>query len=91
MDREESESVLCGLVADMEDGGVPSYIAEAAELISEALKFEADEMFESSLASYRAAIGKLLSSVQSDPDTQRQAQVKRRIAQYISKAEQIGK
>lgn len=55
----------------------------------------------------REAIGKLLSEVQGDPDLTRQAQVvfklqgvfvksfvfqvKRRIAQYISKAEQIGK
>ena len=35
--------------------------------------------------------GGLLSNVQSDPDTGRQAQVKRRIAQYITKAEQLGK
>ena len=52
---------------------------------------EAKELFEASLSSYRSAIGKLLSCVQSDPDQGRQAQVKRRIAQYISKAEQIGK
>ena len=35
--------------------------------------------------------GGLLTSVQADPDPVRQGQVKRRIAQYISKAEQLGK
>ena len=36
-------------------------------------------------------LGGLLSNVQSDPDPARQAKVKRRIAQYISKAEELGK
>ena len=36
-------------------------------------------------------VGGLLSNVQSDPDPARQAKVKRRIAQYISKAEELGK
>ena len=35
--------------------------------------------------------GKLLSEVQSDPDFARQASVKKRVAQYISKAEQLGR
>jgi len=87
----ESVENLCKLVAEMPESDIPQYISEAAELISEALRFEADEQFEASLSAYRSAIGKLLSSVQTDPDLARQAQVKRRIAQYISKAEQIGK
>jgi hypothetical protein len=139
-DEEEGQEdsavgTLCRLVAGMPENTIPPYIAEAAELISQALKFEADEQFEASLGAYRcalrrrsrtcmvfrAAIGKLLSCVQSDPDSVRQAQVaapnptpskleplpilsfvptfltivgpqvKRRIAQYIGKAEQIGK
>jgi len=88
---EESVGNLCRLVAEMPESDIPPYIAEAAEMISAALRLEAEERLEDSLAAYRAAIGKLLSSVQADPDTTRQAQVKRRIAQYISKAEQIGK
>ena len=36
-------------------------------------------------------LGKLLSSVQADPDATRKAAVKKRVAQYISKAEQLGK
>jgi len=36
-------------------------------------------------------LGKLLSSVQADPDATRRAAVKKRVAQYISKAEQLGK
>jgi len=87
----ESVENLCKLVAEMPESDIPQYISEAAELISEALRFEADEQFEASLSAYRSAIGKLLSSVQTDPDLARQAQVKRRIAQYISKAEQIVK
>ena len=78
-------------VAEMPESDIPEYISDAAELISAALNYEAVEDYESSLSSYRSAIGKLLSSVQDDPDTSRQAQVKRRIAQYISKAEQLGK
>jgi len=90
-DVQESVDNLCKLVAEMPESDIPEYISEAAELISAALRFEAEEQFEASLSSYRSAIGKLLSCVQSDPDLGRQAQVKRRIAQYISKAEQIVK
>jgi len=90
-DAQESVDNLCKLVAEMPESDIPEYISEAAEMISAALNHEAAEDYESSLCSYRAAIGKLLSCVQSDPDQARQAQVKRRIAQYITKAEQIGK
>jgi hypothetical protein len=90
-DAQESVENLCKLVAEMPESDIPEYISEAAEMISAALNHEVAEDYESSLCSYRAAIGKLLSSVQSDPDQARQAQVKRRIAQYITKAEQIGK
>jgi len=89
-DEEEAEP-LTHLVSEMPESDIPAYIAEAAELISSALRFEAEERLEESVAAYREAIGKLLSEVQGDPDVTRQAQVKRRIAQYISKAEQIGK
>ena len=90
-DVQQSVENLCQLVAEMPESDIPEYISEAAEHISAALSYEAEEQFEASLSSYRSAIGKLLSCVQTDPDTARQAQVKRRIAQYISKAEQIGK
>ena len=91
---------------------VPAYITAAAEHISCALRHEAEDDIEQSLAAYRAAIGGvlwspsrrqcnvtayinvaggLLTAVQDDPDPVRQGQVKRRIAQYISKAEQLGK
>jgi len=70
---------------------LPDYIKAAAEHISSALRHEAEEEIEQSLAAYRAAIGGLLTNVQSDPEPARQAQVKRRIAQYISKAEQLVK
>merc|ERR1719418_184097 len=90
------------IVADMADlttedatvdtsPAVPAYITAAAEHISCALRHEAEDDIEQSLAAYRAAIGGLLTSVQDDPDPVRQGQVKRRIAQYISKAEQLGK
>lgn len=87
--NEQSTINLEKLVEETSD--IPNYISEAAEMISSAMSFEAEEQFDKSLSSYRSAIGKLLSNVQSDPDLARQAQVKRRIAQYISKAEQIGK
>jgi len=89
--EEEEAEPLSHLVSEMPESDIPAYIAEAAELISSALSFEAEERLEESVAAYREAIGKLLSEVQGDPDVTRQAQVKRRIAQYISKAEQIGK
>jgi len=72
-----------------EDGTLPSYITEAAVVISEALVLEAEEKFTESVEAYRSAIGKLLGGVQSDPDLMRQASVKKRVAQYISKAEQL--
>ena len=81
-----------GVPTQSEEGEeTPQYISQAAEQISAALNYEAEEQLEASLAAYRKAIGILLSSVQTDPDSERQAKVKRRIAQYISKAEQIGK
>ena len=93
-----SEQNLASLVSGMseletEEAGLvlPDYIRMAAEHVSSALRHEAEEEIEQSLAAYRAAIGGLLTNVQSDPDLARQAQVKRRIAQYISKAEQLGK
>merc|ERR1719490_485077 len=78
-DEEEAEP-LTHLVSEMPESDIPAYIAEAAELISSALRFEAEERLEESVAAYREAIGKLLSEVQGDPDVTRQAQVKRRIA-----------
>jgi len=84
--KEESEANLMSLVSEM-----PVYVTEAAEEISKAISFEADEMYEESIAHYRSAIGKLLGFVQSDPDPDRQSTVKRRIAQYITKAEELGK
>ena len=91
-----SSSSLISLETSLEEGEsssniVPEYIKSAAEHVSSALKFEAEDDIEQSLSSYRAAIGGLLTHVQTDPDSARQAQVKRRIAQYISKAEQLGK
>jgi len=71
------------------DGGIPAYITEAARIIASALSLEAEEQFEQSITAYRSAIGCLLSSVQGDPDIQRRAAVKKRVAQYISKAEQL--
>jgi hypothetical protein len=38
---------------------VPAYITEAAELISSALRLEAEERLEDSIAAYRSAIGKI--------------------------------
>eukprot|EP00088_Acartia_fossae_P004612 TRINITY_DN11987_c0_g1_i4.p1 TRINITY_DN11987_c0_g1~~TRINITY_DN11987_c0_g1_i4.p1 ORF type:complete len:645 (-),score=119.06 TRINITY_DN11987_c0_g1_i4:16-1950(-) len=72
-----------------EEASIPSYITEAALIISEALVLEAEEKYAESVEAYRSAIGKLLSEVQSDPDFARQASVKKRVAQYISKAEQL--
>ena len=76
---------------DNADAVVPDYIREAAEHVSSAMRYEAEDDIDQSLSSYRAAIGGLLTNVRSDPDPVRQDQVKRRIAQYISKAEQLGK
>jgi len=94
-----SEDNLANIVNELSElntgesdvGVMPEYIRVAAEHVSNALQHEADDDIEKSLAEYRAAIGGLLTNVQADPDTGRQAQVKRRIAQYISKAEQLGK
>ena len=97
-DAAVSEQNLVSLVSGMSEleteeasSVLPDYIKAAAEHISSALRHEAEEEIEQSLAAYRAAIGGLLTNVQSDPEPARQAQVKRRIAQYISKAEQLGK
>jgi len=71
------------------DQSIPGYITEAAVIISEALDLESEERYAESVEAYRSAIGKLLSEVQTDPDLVRQAAVKRRVAQYISKAETL--
>eukprot|EP00095_Tigriopus_kingsejongensis_P008854 maker-scaffold15_size728074-snap-gene-3.17 protein:Tk08854 transcript:maker-scaffold15_size728074-snap-gene-3.17-mRNA-1 annotation:"ribosomal protein s6" len=66
---------------------LPDYLSEAAMDVSQAVHYEIEENFDESIASYRNAIGTLLSSVQQDRCLKRQASVKRRIAQYINKAE----
>ena len=68
---------------------LPDYLSEAAEDVSRAIQYELEEQFEESIDCYRNAIGTLLSSVQQDKCLKRQASVKRRIAQYISKAEDL--
>lgn len=72
-----------------QDTSIPGYITEAAVIISQALDLESEEKYAESVEAYRSAIGKLLSEVQTDPDLVRQAAVKRRVAQYISKAETL--
>lgn len=76
---------------DHKDDDLPTYLSEAASEISKAIQYECEEKYPESVACYRNAIGTLLSSVQRDKCLQRQASVKRRIAQYIGKAESLMK
>ncbi len=68
---------------------LPDYLSWAAEDVSKAMQLELEERYDESVACYRDAIGTLLSSVQQDRCLKRQASVKRRIAQYIEKAESL--
>jgi hypothetical protein len=70
---------------------MPDYLNEAANVISKAIECESEERFDESVACYRKAIGTLLTSLPKDKSLKRQASVKRRIAQYISKAESLAK
>jgi hypothetical protein len=68
---------------------LPSYLSDAAVFVGRAVQLEVDGDFDASLECYRGAIGTLLESVQADRCLKRQASVKRRIAHYINKAEEI--
>ena len=70
---------------------MPEYLNEAANLIMKASECESEERFDESVACYRKAIGTLLESLPKDKCLKRQASVKRRIAQYIDKAENLSK
>ena len=70
---------------------MPEYLNEAANLIMKASECESEERFDESVACYRKAIGTLLDSLPKDKCLKRQASVKRRIAQYIEKAENLSK
>ena len=70
---------------------MPEYLSQAAEDIGRAIHFESEENYGEAVDSYRNAVGTLLTSVQCDPCLKRQASVKRRIAQYIEKAETLMK
>ena len=70
---------------------MPDYLNEAANVIKKAIECESDERFDESIACYRKAIETLLTSLPKDKCLQRQASVKRRISQYISKAENLTK
>ena len=72
-----------------EEEEMPTYLNEAANVIRKAIECEADERFDESVACYRKAIGTLLESLPKDKCLKRQASVKRRISQYISKAQWI--
>ena len=70
---------------------MPAYLNEAANVIKKAIECESDERYDESVACYKKAIGTLLTSLPKDRSLKRQASVKRRIAQYISKAENLSK
>ena len=74
-----------------ENESVPDYLNEAANVIKKAIECESDERYDESVACYKKAIGTLLTSLPRDKSLKRQASVKRRIAQYISKAENLSK
>ena len=76
---------------DNADPQMPEYLNEAANVIKKAIECESEERFDESVACYRKAIGTLLESIPKDKCLKRQASVKRRIAQYITKAEQLSK
>lgn len=86
----EPEQSQSEVVRD-EDEFMPNYLNEAANVIKKAIECEAEERFDESVACYRKAIGTLLTSMPKDKSLKRQASVKRRIAQYIGKAEQLTK
>ena len=70
---------------------MPEYLNEAANIIKKAIECESEERFDESVACYRKAIGTLLDSLPKDRCLKRQASVKRRIGQYINKAEHLSK
>ena len=53
------------------------------------MQYEIEENYEESVSCYRNAVGTMLQSVQKDRCLKRQASVKRRISQYIGKAEAL--
>ncbi len=76
-------------VVPEDEDAIPDYLNEAANVISKAIEYESEERFDESVACYRKAIGTLLQNLPKDRCLKRQASVKRRVSQYISKAEAL--
>ncbi|XP_068922421.1 sorting nexin-15 isoform X3 [Petaurus breviceps papuanus] len=72
-----------------EEGPRPAYLDRATELISQALKDEQVGAYAAALQGYRDGVDVLLQGVPGDPDCARQEGVKRKVAAYLRRAEEI--
>ncbi|XP_074129626.1 sorting nexin-15 isoform X3 [Sminthopsis crassicaudata] len=72
-----------------EEGPRPAYLDRATELITQALKDEQAGAYASALQGYRDGVDVLLQGVPGDPNCARQEGVKRKVAEYLRRAEEI--
>ncbi|XP_056657361.1 sorting nexin-15 isoform X1 [Monodelphis domestica] len=72
-----------------EEGPRPAYLDRATELITQALKDEQAGAYASALQGYRDGVDVLLQGVPGDPNSARQEGVKRKVAEYLRRAEEI--
>ncbi|XP_064461017.1 ribosomal protein S6 kinase delta-1-like [Ornithodoros turicata] len=71
------------------DNKEADYLREAAEIVTEAYKSEASGDFVTAFSHYKTAVAALLGGVQNDRNTARREAVRRKTAQYLTRAEQI--
>ncbi|XP_072495178.1 sorting nexin-15 isoform X2 [Notamacropus eugenii] len=72
-----------------EEGPHPAYLSRATELISQALKDERAGAYAAALQGYRDGVDVLLQGLPGDPNCARQEGVKRKVAEYLRRAEEI--
>ncbi|XP_027712147.1 sorting nexin-15 [Vombatus ursinus] len=72
-----------------EEGPCPAYLTRATELITQALKDERAGAYAAAVQGYRDGVDVLLQGVPGDPNCARQEGVKRKVAEYLRRAEEI--
>ncbi|XP_074087220.1 sorting nexin-15 isoform X1 [Macrotis lagotis] len=72
-----------------EEGPRPAYLDQATDLITQALKDEQVGAYAAALQGYRDGVDVLLQGLPGDPNCARQEGVKRKVAEYLRRAEEL--
>ncbi|XP_066468175.1 ribosomal protein S6 kinase-like 1 [Tiliqua scincoides] len=75
--------------ADVHGTGKRDYLVDAAKQIRLALERDVSEDYEEAFNHYKNGVDVLLNGIQADPNKERREAVKRKITQYLKRAEEI--